>query len=114
MNNLFLLNNMKESFMGEFKKVNLINQVPEDGICPTCATHGIVHQPTETRFVYCKHNATGVFQTSTRPWKVFPRIEATSFRATVLRGVIGGELRIEIVRDLKNLIMNEVDHSTKH
>lgn len=100
--------------MGEFRKINLTNKVPEDGICPACASHGIIHQPTETRFVYCKHNATGASQSSTRPWKVFPRIEADSFRAAVLRGVIGGELRVEIVRDIKNLIMDEADHSVKH
>ncbi|RFC31636.1 MAG: hypothetical protein DID92_2727745644 [Candidatus Nitrotoga sp. SPKER] len=100
--------------MREFIKVNLANSAPDDGICPACATHGIFHKPTQTRFVYCKHNLTGASQSSNRPWKVFSKIEATTFRAAVLRGVLAGELRIEIVPDIKSLIIDETNHSVKH
>ena len=99
--------------MSEFNVTDLTDKAPAE-ICSVCAKNGIEHGPTQTLLVHCSHNITGAYKASGRDWKVIRGIEPGYFRETVLRGLTWGELRVELQRDLKALVQDEADHSTKH
>ncbi|MGC2047031.1 MAG: hypothetical protein WA635_00250, partial [Gallionella sp.] len=97
----------------EFSAVDLTGEAPE-GICPDCLIHGIIHGPTSCALVYCTHNLRGAYRVIGGEWKTLKGIERALFIDVIARGLLMGELRVDIQRDLAGLIRAEADQATKH
>lgn len=98
----------------EFEKVDLTGMIPETTICVSCAKQGLIHKPTETAIVYCPHTLRGAYKALDRPFKIISGIERSLFLDVVSRGLLFGELRTDIGRDLAMIIQSDASEATKH
>jgi hypothetical protein len=99
--------------MKEFITADLTDNAPSE-ICIDCARLGIVHGPTKTALVHCRHQITGAYKALGQDWKVIRGIESGHFRDAVLRGLTWGEVKADVERGLLGIIQNESIDTVKH
>lgn len=97
----------------EFEKIDLTGAAPAE-ICPECARLAVLHGPTQTAIMYCSHRLSGAYRVLDRPWKVIRGIEVHHFRDVVARGLTAGELRVELERDLLQILEEQAKNAVKH
>lgn len=99
--------------MNEFSTMDLTGEAPAE-ICPDCARLAVEHSPTKTTILYCAHRLCGAYRATGRDWKVIKGVEAGIFSDIVLRGLTAGELRVELERDLLQILEEQARAATKH